>query len=337
MGVERRLDSGEQMCQLFRNMRGQGLWRVGFGLLALAAVSCGGHATQQNHELRLLDSLGLPAAHTQALVDGKLVTTDEDGRAELGELPARYDAVVVVATNVFAFAGLEARSPTLELDNVYLGNGDQHGASVTISKASTPAEKQLFFAVGVAGGEIARQSMGHNSDEESSWGSVTWVGEGDVTLSAQAFQADLDPESGSVVGYSGYASQTWPNAGRQSSVDWTPEFGPPTFGTKTIHVELAIPADVSVGWYSVYLVRSSGENGPIATVHAGPSADILVPDLPGASFDIYAVLGGPAGTSQVALRGVSAGATVHAEGGDGLRQLAPEDASENVTPETEFG
>lgn len=36
------------------------------------------------------------------------------------------------------------------------------------------------------------------------------------------------------------------------------------------------------------------------------------------------------------MRAVSAGATVYAEGGDGLRQLAPEDELVNVTPETDF-
>ncbi|MEI9938599.1 MAG: hypothetical protein WDO69_15385 [Pseudomonadota bacterium] len=66
------------------------------------------------------------------------------------------------------------------------------------------------------------------------------------------------------------------------------------------------------------------------------SADLLVPDLPGATFDIFAAIYGPGGSYQTVMHAVSAGATIYAEGGDGVQQLAPVSELENVTPKTDF-
>jgi hypothetical protein len=190
-----------------------------------------------------------------------------------------YDAVIAIGTDVRAFMGLEAHSPTIA--NLDLDASNEHGARVTISNTNTPSNQILFYAAGVTGGNVSRQTLGYNRDGQSSWAIISWAASGDVTLSAQAFLADLDPETQSVVGYSGFASKAWSNAAQQPNVDWTPEFQAPTFKTKTIHVELSIPADVSIEWYSVMLRQASGESGPIGTFYAGASADLLVPDLPG--------------------------------------------------------
>jgi len=311
-------------------------------LLALGALGCGGRAHDEarsgkrdKQELLLLDSLGQPVPGWQALIADQLVTTNDEGRAELGELPASYDAVIVVGSSVLAYLGLQARSPTIEFPNSRVGSND-HGASVYISKANATPNHPMYYAVGVTGEGISRQTLGYNGDEKSNWATISWAGSSEVTLSAQAFLADVDPQTGSVLGYSGFASKTWPNAGRQNNVDWTPEFEAPPFKAKTIHVELTLPPDVSVRWYSVNLRQPSGESGPIGTAYAGPSADLVVPDLPGATFDIFVVLHGPGNDYQVRMRDVTAGSTVHAEGGNGLQQLTPEDGLTGVTPNTDF-
>jgi hypothetical protein len=313
-------------------------------LAALAAAACGGRAHDEaidvapgKSELLLLDGLGRPVAQTRALVDGKVVTTNDEGRAELGELPARYDVVIAVGTTVRAFMGLQARSPTIEIANRQLDFSNEHQARVNISSATTVSNQSVFYAAGVTGADISRQTMGYNGDGKSSWAIIGWAGAGDVTLSAQAMLAEMDPKTQSVLRYSGFASQTWPNAAQQGTVDWTPAFEAPPFETKTIHVDLSLPLDMSIRWYSVNLRRASGEMGPIGVFYSGARADLLVPDLPGATFDIFASLDGPGGSYQVVMRAVSAGATVHAEGAGGLRQLAPQDGMENVTPETNFG
>jgi hypothetical protein len=312
-------------------------------LVAQGIAGCGGRAadeaggaTQGKNELLLLDGLGEPVAQTRALIDGKVVTTDDQGRAELGTLPASYDAVIAVGTDVRAFVGLKARSPTIEIADRELDPSNEHVARVNISRASTPPNQSLYYAAGVTGGNISRQTLGYNGDDKSSWAIIRWAGAGDATLSAQALLADIDPRTRSVVGYSGFASKIWPNAAQQSTADWSPEFEAPAFETKTIHVELSLPDEVSVGWYSVSIRQESGETGPIGAFYSGASADLLVPDLPGATFDIFAALSSPVGSYQIVMRAVSAGATVHAEGGDGLQQLAPETGTGNVTPETEF-
>jgi hypothetical protein len=311
-------------------------------LLALGAFGCGGRAhdgarseQRDKHELLLLDALGQPAAQAQALIADKLVTTDDEGRAELGELPASYDAVIVVGSSVLAYQGLHARSPTIEFPNSYLGS-NEHGANIGILKPTTTPKQQMYFAVGVTGEGISRQTIGSNGDDKSSWAIIWWAGPSDVSLSAQAFLADMDPKTGSVLGYSGFASKAWSNAGQQNDVDWTPEFEVPPFKTKTIHVELTLPPDVSVGWYSVTLHQPSGEIGPIGTAFAGPSADLVVPDLPGATFDIFALLYGQGSDYQVQMHDVSAGSAVRADGANSPKQLTPEDGLTDVTPKTNF-
>ena len=310
-------------------------------LLTLAAVGCGGRAHDQarngerdKHELLLLDALGQPAAQVPVLVGGKLVTTNDEGRAALDELPAKYDVVIVVGANVLAYQGLQTRSPTIEFPNSYVGS-DEHGAKVEISKATTTTNQRLYYAVGVSGQDISRQTLGYNSDAQSSRVTLAWAGPSDVTLSAQAFLADVDPQTGTVLGYSGFASTAWSNAGRQN-VAWTPEFEAPSFESKTIHVELTLPPGVSVASYSVNLRQPTGERGPIGTAKTGPSADLVVPDLPFATFDIFALLRGPNTDFQIPMRGVSAGSTVRAEGANSPQQLTPENGLIGITPETNF-
>jgi len=327
-------------------MRRPTMWGLRIGAvcaLAQATAACGGHAqdeagnvTSSKHELRLLDEFGQPVAQTRALIDGKVVVTDDDGRAELGELPASYDAVVAIGTDVRAFLGLKARSPTIEITDRELFAGTEHIATVNISNVKPGPNQVLCYAAGVTGEKSPPQTLGYNSDDQSSWAVISWAASGDEALSAQAFLADFDPATQSVIGYSGFASKTWPHAAQQQSVAWTPDFQAPAFETKTIHVDLNIPADESVAWYSVGIQESSGLAGPIGSFSGGTSADLVVPDLPGASFDVFAALDGPGGSYQIAMHAISAGATVHAEGGVGVQQLAPVDGLMNVTPETDF-
>lgn len=216
------------------------VWTPAVCLVVLLGVSCGGQISDEagrvrgKSELLLLDQLGQPVAQTRALIDGKVVMTDDEGRAQLGELPASYDAVIADGTYVRAFMGLKARSPTIELANRNLHFNNEYVANVNISKVNTGANQGLFYAAGVTGEGIARQELGYNSDDKWSWATLSWAGAPEVTLSAQAFLAQLDPETRYVVGYSGFASKSWSNAARQQTVSWTPEFDIPTFKTKTI-------------------------------------------------------------------------------------------------------
>jgi len=318
----------------FRNAKAVVCW------VALGAAGCGGQAHgKDKSELLLVDELGQPAAQTQVLVDGKVVTTNDEGRAELGELPASYDAAVAAGTNVFAFMGLRSRSPTIEIANSSLDILNEHAARINISVNPAINQDVAYFA-GVTGDNISRQTVNREMDAQSNTATVKWAGPGDATLSAQAILMDVDLKGGYVLGYSGFASQSWPNAAQRATVDWTPEFEAPPFETATIHVDVSLPPDTDVGWYTVTLRQASGETGLIGRFRAGTGADagtdLVVPALPGATFDISAALFGPIGTSQVVMRAVSAGASVHAESVDSLQQLAPENGQENVTPRTDF-
>jgi hypothetical protein len=290
---------------------------------------------QSKHELLLLDTLGQPAARVQALINGQIVTTNDEGRAELGKLPARYDAVVVAGSYVRSYLGLAARSPTIRFPNSYLAT-NEYVARVNIAIPNTSPNQVMFYTAGATGEEVLPQTMGYNTSGGYHWADIVWAGPSDATLSAHAFLADVDPDTGSVLRYSGFASKDWPNGGPLRTVQWTPEFEPPAFETKTIHIELSLPANMSVGWYSVRMQLASGEGGPISESRAGASADLIVPDVPGATFDVIATLFGPGEEAQIFMRDLVAGATVHAAGSVGVDQLAPKEDAMNVTPETEF-
>jgi hypothetical protein len=298
---------------------------------ALVLLACGERvdSTASNEpagsvEIRVLDEVGQPVARTELLVDGRVVTTDALGGAVLSEVPARYDAAVVVAGAAYAFLGLTTRSAVLRLRQSAAAERTSYATVEVDSPEGLGSDQRLFFLAGVSDLAADAQVNYFGVTDAGRYVLTTWPGSAGVVLSTQAIIAELDPEARSVIGYSGYAAETWQLA-PDDYARWGPIFAPVPFDTVPIHADI----DVDAGrvTFASTVSESAGLVGESAFATDVARADLPVLDVPGARYDVMARVAQAGGMFVAEERDVEAGASVTLRTAPAPAALAPADGA----------
>jgi hypothetical protein len=286
--------------------------------------------------LLVLDTVHAPVSGVQVLVNGAVVTTDENGEATLPSgLPASYDLAVVSNSHVYAFVGLKTRSPSVVLANQYLSAELAHTRLVLPIPADLDLNQQILLTVAVIGEDAEHQDYGGNFGNTEIDEDVYWVGSPSATVSAEAFLVDVEPSSGAITDYVGYATQDWPNAGGLE-LTWSPTFGPMPVDTTNVEFAVDLPAGAIFDFDEAFVTETSGRSGKMASTQNGATAKLLVPNLPGAHYDLQGLTHDTESSFVAEAHGVAPGATAHAQALTGPKQVAPADRATDVTADTDF-
>jgi hypothetical protein len=334
------------------NGRGARWWRGGTAVLVVWLAGCGesvehlpsgvGPAgtpgtppTDHTGQLLLLDQYKLPYANMPVLVDDTLVTTDADGYATMPAVGDQYDVSVVAGDLAYVFHGLSTRSPVVRL--VVSGTG-AGVSSMSLAMASPPLrdDQTLVYSAGFANIAEDQQFFGTSIDAEGLSLEGHWAGSSPVTFSAEAFVVDVDPSTGGPLAFTGYASRSW-KVTPGAELSWTPSPTAPPFATAAIQVSVSLPAGAQVTSYDVWAREASGRQshlGPIVSF-AYTDEKVLVPDLPGAVFDVIAGTGDGTSVFEAEADGLHAGDQVTLEAHSGPVPLSPEDGAD-VSLDTDF-
>jgi hypothetical protein len=272
--------------------------------------------------LTLTDALGVPFGSVDVLVAGTVVTTNDEGRARVDDLPAVYDVAVVDGTTVYAFLGLTSRAPLIEL---FATRPEDHRTEEDVLFPADVTESQtLFVTAGVTSPAGLKQATYFRPMDAGTSAIVTWVGSAAATLSFEAFLAEVDDTTGAVTNYVGYATTERVFDGSAMET-WTPDFQPLPFDTVSMPVEVEAPPGGSVGAIDPWIEEPNGRRGTFGSVRNGGTITLLLPQEPGADFGFLALGSDDTGSSESEVRGAPGSGVVSGTLGSSPVPLAPDD------------
>lgn len=279
--------------------------------------------------LLVLDHLGLPIPSLEVLIDGALVTTDAHGSAPVPNLAPSYDALTGINSLVFAYHGLTSEGPTLKL-RVAPTTAARSSSFSLETKTEPGPNRQVFFSFGVAGGGDQWRVTGG-----AQYLTIEWDGSPNATLSTEAFLVDVDPNTQAVIGYAGYAQQTWALSDGMNAI-WQPAFSAPPFETKTIHLDVSIPADNKLMFATLRFSPSAGKQSSFGVQQpVSPSIDFLVPAT-STRYEVGVQGGRGNDASFATAHEVSPGARVSLTLPAATAAISPADGASEVGLDTEF-
>jgi Carboxypeptidase regulatory-like domain len=279
---------------------------------------------------RVIDADGEPAAgvHLQlgTSLDGAvLTTTDADGRFTLADAPSTYD-LSAVAREVYVFEGLTTRSPTLALFGVHL-SPRWHSAIIHADVGTGPTIL-LAEPSDDSTTHVSLDKVAGTDDEE-----LSWVGDGPAHVNF--FALVLAPEPGA--GYAGIASLPGARVADGSRFAMRGSLRPVEEASVTATV--SADGDTSVDGISAALrVGSRGAPAWLPDGAAPPSSrfEIKVPQIAGATVDLFAVGSSAAGTVSTKRGGVGANGDVRLELPASPSLDAPADGARDMTVGSEL-
>jgi hypothetical protein len=246
---------------------------------------------------RVIDQFDQPFEGVEVVVGDVVNVTDEEGRFSVSGAGARYDVVLRPDRDVYAYQGMSSREPVLMLHDLIAPTSDNHYVPVTITFPPSEADVQTTIVAALEGAVTHSGFSWGGQEPETRKYSLTWMGDESCILVLYAFEYEADDSTGAPARYLGYDEWRGP-IDSSKPFQWSVQWRPTIFETAPLRATAVLPDD-----YAIWNVRLSMR--PAATARAfwfldgsleGPDVSMLVPDVPGATFDL-AVLAASNGSS----------------------------------------
>ena len=275
-------------------------------LLAATTAACGTVAVSETVSGTVLDSTGAPLAGALVLAGGSPTSTDEAGRFSAAGVAAPYDVAVVAPSTAWpsrvwphVYLGMSDTAPTLRV-NYFAPTTPSCTLVVTLPATPSPLATSVHVEVPDGSPAVSYATSGEPSATQPSF-SLRWTAAAKVRV--HAFQSQVDPVTMATVHYVGYDT-TELELADGAALQWSPSWKPPPFSESVVTATFDVPPRTTRSWGTS--IRAF--HTLLATSAAAPEGSFVVPELPGASFEITGIAAGDAGQSSTTLPGVAPGA-----------------------------
>jgi hypothetical protein len=285
---------------------------------AVAIAGCGSVSiAPEDVTGTIVDITRAPWPGRQVLVGDTLTTTDEAGHFTVHNVSPPYD--LAIADPIpwgEVYVGMTDPAPTVVSRG--LAPGTQHGSmTLTVVLPAADTSTLLGWVVVEATDNVTKitaQPVTTAPGPVRTY-NVDWVGSPSAEVRIRAFQTQVDPATSAPVHYLGYDT-TDLVLDDKGNVTWNASYKPPPFSESPLSVTVSLPEGYAIShtWLRMGSTDQFGTAGWIGSGAAGPEISLVVPDLPGAPFELdvtagdgYAVSrsyvpGLPAGTQKLAVQ-----------------------------------
>lgn len=262
----------------------------------------------------VIDNLSQPTPGVRVQVGSTLVTTDASGHFSIPSVESPYDVTLVPedGADPYLYLGLTTHEPTLRifdrplnpvtktqsttllLDLPQVGSGSVQ-AGLVIEGPDDLAPPTVSFVSSTAPGQYPI--------------TIAWAGDATLAIRIQAFRYETDATTGAPKHYVGYDTVSL-DVANGAPATWKASWKAPTFAESTLSVSTSLPDGYQI-LDSALVLRSKGaaRGFPFAARSGGgPEISFVVPDLPGATFELQICTGDFESACCRTLPGLTAGA-----------------------------
>jgi hypothetical protein len=301
------------------------------GSLAGPGEQAGGTVTG-----KVVDLTGTPTgAAFQILVGDEVQTTGLDGSFSFANVPATYDIAVGWGNGAIVYKGMTTRSPVFHTPRA----NSVGQVPVQFSGLVDDTHRIAFYsASGSSDGTIQPGLWGGGNEPPTSVGFTYYVDPTSgaaLPLTLHALTYEVDPTTNAVLKWTGHAELD--DVHLDGAVPaWVVQPSPVETGSVSVSADAPPGIELAGLTLGVHLQPSDGSFSFSRFSPTTPSAEFLVPIVPGLTFDLGATGTTKDGHSSAWARAIAPGGTVVLELAQTPRALGPDEGSTGVTTETPF-
>jgi hypothetical protein len=283
---------------------------IGWRILVLFLVGGCGRIQASDDSLlraRVTDEFGQPFEGLDVVAGDVVTVTDQEGRFSVSA-GARYDVVLRHYRDVYAYQGMSSREPVFKLANLAAPSSTHRHVPISITFPAPDAGVQTTMVAGLdcAATHSSFSSSGYDSVLREY--SLMWMGEETCDLVLYAFEFEADA-TGAPARYLRYDEWRGPiTSGKPFG--WSVEWRPMIFESAPIRATAVLPDDYSI-WRVRLAMGLAARTSAFWFLDISPEGDdfsLLVPDVPGSTFELAVLATGNHSSSRRSTSGLTTSA-----------------------------
>jgi len=213
-------------------------------------------------------------------------TSDAAGRFEFASAPATYDVSMIFDSDIYVYTGLSRRDLVLRMERYSSAPARHANPTVTAPSADTDTLKTVTFFELLDPVDFNSYTLVEKDTATTFY--ITWIGPEAVGIRLHAFQFACHRVTHVTTGLVAYdATERRLNEG--DSFNWTPEWKGVPFAGATLSADATLPPGYTAHEARLF-TKPNGRAPDFLLARAfnftDPHISFLVPDMPGATFDL---------------------------------------------------